>query len=85
MIARFKAEVAERLFNVQIKTEEPPEEVLPPKREQKLTYGRGEAALDAGEGEKEAPVTRLGDKIGRNDPCPCGSGMKYKKCCGAAK
>jgi preprotein translocase subunit SecA len=23
------------------------------------------------------------DKIGRNDPCPCGSGKKYKKCCGA--
>ncbi|MBN2570249.1 MAG: SEC-C domain-containing protein, partial [Deltaproteobacteria bacterium] len=24
-------------------------------------------------------------KIGRNDPCPCGSGLKYKKCCGAHK
>jgi uncharacterized protein YecA (UPF0149 family) len=24
------------------------------------------------------------DKIGRNDPCPCGSGKKYKKCCGAS-
>jgi preprotein translocase subunit SecA len=24
-----------------------------------------------------------GDKVGRNDPCPCGSGKKYKKCCGA--
>jgi len=24
-------------------------------------------------------------KIGRNDPCPCGSGLKYKKCCGAKK
>ena len=23
-----------------------------------------------------------GDKVGRNDPCPCGSGKKYKKCCG---
>ena len=26
---------------------------------------------------------RMGDKVGRNDPCPCGSGKKYKKCCGA--
>ncbi len=26
-----------------------------------------------------------GDDVGRNDPCPCGSGKKYKKCCGAAK
>jgi len=29
-------------------------------------------------------VTRDGEKVGRNDPCPCGSGKKYKKCCGAA-
>ncbi|MEM6457323.1 MAG: SEC-C metal-binding domain-containing protein [Acidobacteriota bacterium] len=29
-----------------------------------------------------APVMRSGIKIGRNDPCPCGSGKKYKKCCG---
>jgi preprotein translocase subunit SecA len=29
-------------------------------------------------------VQRKGDKVGRNDPCPCGSGKKYKKCCGAA-
>ena len=28
-------------------------------------------------------LTRPGPKIGRNDPCPCGSGKKYKKCCGA--
>ena len=31
-----------------------------------------------------ATVQRKGDKVGRNDPCPCGSGKKYKKCCGAA-
>jgi SEC-C motif-containing protein len=29
------------------------------------------------------PVTRSAPKIGRNDPCPCGSGKKHKKCCGA--
>jgi len=29
-------------------------------------------------------IVREGDKIGRNDPCPCGSGKKYKKCCGTA-
>jgi uncharacterized protein YecA (UPF0149 family) len=28
-------------------------------------------------------VKHEGDKTGRNDPCPCGSGKKYKKCCGA--
>jgi preprotein translocase subunit SecA len=31
---------------------------------------------------KPAPVLRDHDKVGRNDPCPCGSGKKYKKCCG---
>ncbi|CBE67754.1 MAG: preprotein translocase subunit SecA [Candidatus Methylomirabilis oxygeniifera] len=30
-----------------------------------------------------APIKVVGKKIGRNDPCPCGSGQKYKKCCGA--
>ncbi|HRY83382.1 MAG TPA: preprotein translocase subunit SecA [Candidatus Cloacimonadota bacterium] len=33
------------------------------------------------EGEKQRPV-RVASKVGRNDPCPCGSGKKYKKCCG---
>jgi len=32
--------------------------------------------------EKPAPVRHEGPKVGRNDPCPCGSGKKYKKCCG---
>jgi len=30
----------------------------------------------------EAIAPRTGDKVGRNDSCPCGSGKKYKKCCG---
>ena len=31
---------------------------------------------------KESKIVRNDNKIGRNDPCPCGSGKKYKKCCG---
>ena len=41
---------------------------------------------DAGGGEvgqAAAPVRRDSSKVGRNDPCPCGSGKKHKKCCGA--
>jgi SEC-C motif-containing protein len=30
----------------------------------------------------ETPIVREEPKVGRNDPCPCGSGKKYKKCCG---
>ena len=33
--------------------------------------------------EPQIPYQRESAKIGRNDPCPCGSGKKYKKCCGA--
>jgi curved DNA-binding protein CbpA len=38
---------------------------------------------DGGEEEKSEPIRRDMPKVGRNDPCPCGSGKKYKKCCGA--
>ena len=43
-----------------------------------------EQARMAGAGD-QGPVQQVirGDKVGRNDPCPCGSGKKYKKCCGA--
>ena len=36
-------------------------------------------------GAKKKPVTNDGQKVGRNDPCPCGSGKKYKNCCGRNK
>ena len=43
-----------------------------------------EAATRAGAGEAQQPAQRrTGEKVGRNDPCPCGSGKKYKKCHGA--
>jgi preprotein translocase subunit SecA len=41
-----------------------------------LVYNKGEQA------EAQKPLKK-GKKIGRNEPCPCGSGKKYKKCCGA--
>jgi preprotein translocase subunit SecA len=42
-----------------------------------------EQARMAGAGDMQVQqVVRSGDKVGRNDPCPCGSGKKYKKCCG---
>jgi len=42
----------------------------------------GEAlARDAGRGPRQRTVRHRADKVGRNDPCPCGSGKKFKKCC----
>jgi preprotein translocase subunit SecA len=54
--------------------ERPPE--VPKKHKRKMQLSHGD------EGDRPAPVKREGRKIGRNDPCPCGSGKKYKKCCG---
>lgn len=50
------------------------EQVIKPMREMR----GGENAQEA----KRQPVVNKGAKVGRNDPCPCGSGKKYKKCCG---
>ena len=41
-----------------------------------------EALAEGAEEKKPQPVVRAGQKIGRNDPCPCGSGRKYKHCHG---
>jgi len=48
--------------------------------------GRDDAGArqPGGEGNAPATIRRESAKVGRNDPCPCGSGKKYKKCCGAA-
>jgi preprotein translocase subunit SecA len=54
-----------------------------PKREQvaKIT---GEGVGGDGSDKRSRTVRKTADqKVGRNDPCPCGSGKKYKKCCGA--
>ena len=49
--------------------------------------GKPTTAGFAGDGQKapvkKAPAVRKEPKVGANDPCPCGSGKKYKKCCGA--
>lgn len=42
----------------------------------------GEWKFIDGELVKPEPIVRESPKVGRNDPCPCGSGKKYKKCCG---
>ncbi|MEW6326209.1 MAG: preprotein translocase subunit SecA [Thermodesulfobacteriota bacterium] len=76
MVERIKEETVSTLFRVQLAREADLETYQRPKR-QGLSLTRG----DENEGEKE-PVRRQTEKIGRNQPCPCGSGKKYKKCCG---
>ncbi len=51
-------------------------------REVKKWLKKHPQALQGGEDQKIETFKRAEVKIGRNDPCPCGSGKKYKKCCG---
>jgi len=54
-------------------------------RTQVAKQREAEAAKVGGEDTKKQPIVKkASEKVGRNDPCPCGSGKKYKKCCGAA-
>jgi preprotein translocase subunit SecA len=46
--------------------------------------GGGPARLTPNRPGPPPQVVRKSDKVGRNEPCPCGSGKKYKKCCGAS-
>ena len=45
---------------------------------------RFSAPFKSAQRQKPQTMVRKGEKVGRNDPCPCGSGKKYKKCCGSA-
>jgi preprotein translocase subunit SecA len=53
--------------------------LAPPPDEGQLAGGPADPRGDAGPAE---PIRNLGHKVGRNDPCPCGSGKKFKNCCG---
>ncbi len=77
MMARIKEEATEYLFKVQINQEvEMPDELV--SKPARVVEHRGDSEVL----EKPATVKRDEDKVGRNDPCPCGSGKKYKKCHG---
>ncbi|MEX1313627.1 MAG: preprotein translocase subunit SecA [Desulfotignum sp.] len=74
LMARIKDEIVDILFKIQI-TAAVPTEGLQPKPQQELTFSH------ASEDTIRKPVKRTSQKVKRNDPCPCGSGKKYKKCC----
>jgi preprotein translocase subunit SecA len=76
LIQHIKEETVGKLFRVQIAR---PEEVkkFEAARKQPIVLSHGDEIE-----EKQKTVKREGKKVGRNDPCPCGSGKKYKKCHG---
>jgi len=75
MDEQVKTDVITKLYRVQVTREEQVEEMAPKKQQMNFFHGEeSEVSRD--------PVRREDDKVGRNDPCPCGSGKKYKKCHG---
>jgi len=75
MIERLKEETVRLVYQVQVRREEEVAQLQREQEDQPMYYGSGESS-------SRRPVTRKDKKVGRNDPCPCGSGKKYKKCCG---
>ena len=78
MVERVKATVVEWLFKIQLVREAAPEVRRSPWADARESRGESVEVASAAR-----PVARdaSGQKVGRNDPCPCGSGKKYKKCC----
>lgn len=73
LIATIQEETIKALFHASIRTETEHKSVAVVKNESHLGSGN----------QKPAKTFKSDKKVGRNDPCPCGSGKKYKKCCGA--
>ena len=82
MMGRVRSESVSRICHVQIQGEEDVDELAPKDNDQPMYLSHG--AKEAADGPPKArPVTREEPKVGRNDLCPCGSGKKYKQCCGS--
>ncbi len=73
LLATIQHDVAHTMYHVTIKKQEAPKPVETPMA-QVTPGGTGSP--------RKQPLKVGGSKVGRNDPCPCGSGKKYKKCCG---
>ncbi len=85
MLETIKRDVTQVLMNVQIRDEQAVEAVEAPQAPENVHYHHAdyeEALGQTGDAEEHQPFVRAGDKVGRNDPCPCGSGKKYKQCHG---
>ncbi len=87
MLENIKHEIISLISRVQVRDPEDVEAVEEQRRQSgEVEYQHDDAeALDGGEElpSHQQPVTRDGKKVGRNDPCPCGSGKKFKQCHGA--
>ncbi len=85
MLESIKRDVTRTLMNVQIRSEQDvaAAEAAPAVKNVQYHHADYDEALAVtGDTEEHKPFVRTGEKVGRNDPCPCGSGKKYKQCHG---
>ncbi len=86
MLDNLKIEVISILSKVQVRQESDVEAVEAQRRraevEKNFEHRSAESATQPNESAQKQAVQRQGPKVGRNQPCPCGSGKKYKQCCG---
>ena len=85
MIETVKQQTLTTLFRIKIASEEEVDRDALEKRKRQQSEMRLSRGGEGAEQAQKQPMKREGEKIGRNDPCPCGSGKKYKKCCGKLK
>jgi preprotein translocase subunit SecA len=74
MSNNIQADTVRALFNVQIPKQQEGLEMVQVVKKEEMYTNKDESAI-------KKPVRRTESKVGRNDPCPCGSGKKYKQCC----
>ena len=89
MLEAIKREVTQILMTVQVRSEADVESAEAPHAPENVQYHHtnydealAQSADDQSTGEEPRPFVRDGRKVGRNDPCPCGSGRKFKQCHG---
>ncbi len=80
VMERINFETMEIVFHVQVANDE---DIALEEKQIETTEERRDYFSEEEKTEKKKPIKRNTPKVGRNDPCPCGSGKKYKKCCGA--
>jgi len=82
LIATYEEDVCSKFFSVQLARGDDIPDFEHERETQDVFLSSGGKQAEAPAPRVVAPVRRTTEKVGRNDPCPCGSGKKYKKCCG---
>ena len=78
VLFRINQQTVEFVFKTKIEIQKEKEETEKKKEKERISSLKA----DSGQKKSNAQVRNTGEKPKRNDPCPCGSGEKYKKCCG---